>query len=253
MLITRPKSQAGEFIRILEGEGIAVIPFPTIEIAPPTDPRPLEEALADLRRYHWVVFTSANGVRAFFQGLEARGGPKVLRGLKVAAIGPGTAKALEERGVEADLVPSSYYSEELARALLERGVKGKRILLPRAEGARKVLVEMLKEGGAEVDEVPAYRTVLPRGVQRLKEILPLVDLVAFTSGQAVRNFMEGLSAPWPTGLHTAAIGPITAKVIEGYGIEVHVIPEVYTLAGLAQAVTKFFKEGGPCVNRRPIS
>lgn len=251
VLITRRKAQAKGFSKILEAEGIRVIALPTIEIVPPRDPRPLEEAIADLGRFHWIVFTSANGVRVFWEKLLLYGQREALRNLKVAAIGPSTARALQQRGVKVDLLPSSFYSEELAEALLREGLKGKRVLLPRAEGARRILVEKLVKGGAEVQEVHAYSTVLPREASRLKDILPEVDLVAFTSGQSVKNFMKILSTPWPEDLEAAAIGPITARVLEGFGIKVKVVAKVFTLEGLAQAVLEFFKGGKSCASQRP--
>ena len=146
VLITRPRDQAEELCRQLESLGARPVLFPTIQIAPPADPAPLDRAIASLAGYQWVIFTSANGVRAFWERLAAAGrdsrvfGP----GIRVAAIGPATARALEDRGVQPQFIPEEYVAEAIAAGI--GNVSGQRILLPRADIARKALAEALRGG-----------------------------------------------------------------------------------------------------------
>ncbi len=240
VLITRPRDQAPELARLLEAAGLEVVAFPTIEILPPEDWAPLDRAIANLERYHWIIFTSANGVKAFLERWDkVRGG--ALPPLHVAAIGPGTAKALYQRGIEVDLVPGNFRAEELAKELIRKGVQGKRLFLPRARVARDVLPRMLREAGAEVDVVEAYRAERPEDGDRLRASLEGVEMVVFTSSQTVKNFVDILEGDWPQGLRAAAIGPITAQTLEGLGIKPEVLPEEYTVEALARAVIEHLR------------
>ena len=162
ILVTRAREQASDFRALLEERGARCLEFPTIEVVPPPSWEPLDRALKSIDRYQWVIFTSVNGVRFLFQRLEALGEDvRALRGIRLGAIGPKTAAALEERGLRLDLVPSEYRAEAVIDALGEAEIRGRRFLLPRAAKARELLPEKLVELGGEVDVVPAYETVRP--------------------------------------------------------------------------------------------
>jgi len=251
VLITRPKGEESELKRLLEERGFRVLCFPTIEIVPPRDFSAIDRAIMEMESYEWIVFTSANGVEAFLRRWKLIRGKDNLPPLKVGAIGPGTARALKERGIGVDLIPRSYRSEDLARELLRKDVRGKRILLPRAEGARRTIVEMLKGAGAEVTEVPAYGIRKPEKAPDLQRLLKGIDMVTFTSGLTVHNFMEMIGHRWPKGVEAAVIGPVTAEVLKGYGIRPKVMPETYTLEALAWAIIDYFEGGEKCANPQP--
>ena len=156
MVVTRARAQASDLTRALEAEGAKVIEAPAIKIVPPETYAPLDEAIKNISTYKWVVLTSANGVRAFFARLNAAGlDARALAGVKLAAIGCGTAKTLAGFGITADLVPCTYKAEELAEALAPQLAKGDKVLIPRAKEAREVLPEMLRELGAQVDVITA--------------------------------------------------------------------------------------------------
>ena len=212
ILVTRTRQQAGALSERLRALGAIPIEFPTIHIVPPQDWEPLDSALRRLcmaemdgAYYTWLVFTSANGVNICFERLRSIGyDARAIGNVRVAAIGPATAAALACYGVTADLVPDEYIAEGVAAALIEdarqRGelLEGKRILLARAEGARKVLVTELRQAGAVVDEVAAYRTSAAtsddkqgREVSRLLQAR-LLDILTFTSSSTVRNFIHWL-------------------------------------------------------------
>lgn len=247
--MTRPREQAAPFTRALEARGAAVVEFPTIRIRPSPEPERLEEALRSLVTYDWVVFTSVNGVRSSEAALTEIGlGADAFEGVRVAAIGPGTAGALERLGVDVDLVPGEYRAEALAEALLTRlGGEGSRILLPRAAEAREVLVDRLRKAGAEVDEVAAYRTEAPAGadVAFIRDGLRTgrIDWLTFTASSTVRNFVDLVGAEQGEA-RVAAIGPITAGTARDEGFRVDVVAEEYTIPGLVEALVRYASGDG---------
>ena len=163
ILITRPEKQNIPLSAKLRNLGATTIELPTITILPPNNTGPLDKSIRGISQYDWIIFTSFHGVRFFSQRLEALGEPSdKLKQVKVAAIGPATAAALERVGKEADYVPTQYLSEKIADGLGD--VEGKRILLPRADIASKKLPVLLKQRGAKVEEVVAYRTIIPEGL-----------------------------------------------------------------------------------------
>ncbi|SHE88359.1 uroporphyrinogen III methyltransferase / synthase [Desulfacinum infernum DSM 9756] len=247
VLVTRARQQASDFKRLLEEKGARCVEFPTIRIAPPESWEPLDRALSELQTYDWVIFTSVNGVRFFMERLfEAGKDVRALAGVKLAAIGPKTAEALEARGLRLDVVPGEYRAEGILQAMGADSVQGARILLPRAKVARDVLPETLRKWGALVDVVPAYETVLPtEGADRVAEMLRegRVDVVTFTSSSTVTNFLHVFEAHDPLKLlektTVACIGPITADTARGRGVPVHVVAEEYTIPGLVQALCDY--------------
>jgi len=242
--ITRPRAQAGALAEKLAALGARPIVFPTIEIAPIKDAGPLDAALRQLDRYQWVVFTSANGVAAFWERLNGSASlaGSGLAGPQFAAVGPATARALEKRGATAAFIPDEYVAESLAAGLGD--VAGRRILLPHAELAREVLADELRQRGATVDEIAVYRTLPaapdPAGLAELKRG---VEAVTFTSGSAARNFaaLAGLPAAGQRPA-VACIGPVTAAAARQAGLPVDVVAAEFTLDGLVAALAGYFAQ-----------
>jgi len=164
ILITRARDQSGDFATLLKKVGAEVIEFPTIEIVPPLHWGKVDRVIDHLKSYDWIIFTSANGVKFFWQRVKERG--KSLRlpsSLKVCAIGPATASRLRKKRVSVHYIPKKFVAESILEGFEKTIVKGKRILLARARKARDVLPKGLKELGAEVEVVAVYRTLSLRG------------------------------------------------------------------------------------------
>jgi uroporphyrinogen III methyltransferase/synthase len=246
ILITRAREQVGEFSTLLKDCGAEVVAFPTIEIASPEDWGPLDDAIARMSTYNWVIFTSVNGVQLFIQRLKKKGVDiSALASKKLCAIGPRTQRELEEMGLTVHFRPTEYRAEAVAEGLKRLGIQGKSILLPRAREARRILPEALREAGARVDEVEAYQTVRPTtGKESLEAILKKgIDVVVFTSSSTVRNFMELLSDKTIlNGVTVAVIGPITAATAQKYGLEPSIVPAEYTIPSLVKAIVEHYKE-----------
>jgi uroporphyrinogen III methyltransferase/synthase len=246
ILVTRTRQQASTLSARLRDLGAEAIELPTIRIMPPDDWGPLDRAIDTLANYDWIVFTSVNGVRFFWERLTLAGlDARALHGVGLAAIGPATAGALESHGLCPDYVPSTFVAEAIAVGLGD--VRGKQILLPRADIARPALAEYLDRGGARVDEITAYRTVQPElDVAQLGELLSNVTVATFTSSSTVRNLaalahQADLNLPRVLdGKTIACIGPITAGTAQEIGLWVHVIANQYTIDGLVEALVGHF-------------
>ncbi|HEY8679193.1 MAG TPA: hydroxymethylbilane synthase [Candidatus Dormibacteraeota bacterium] len=236
VMVTRADAQAGGLTRMLEDLGATVRACPVIEIQPL---RVDVSRFAGVDQYDWCLFTSANGVERFFELLGQAGSVMSPR-VRVGAIGPETAARLRQHGVEADLVPARFVSEDLADAMPAAMVRGTRILLPRAAGARDVLPDRLRAAGALVDVVETYRAVTPADLAtRLPAMLAGVDVVTFTSSSTVRNFAGALNgAAFPSDCLTACIGPITAETARELGLRVDIIAQEYTARGLVEALAR---------------
>jgi uroporphyrinogen III methyltransferase/synthase len=226
-----------------------VIEFPTIEIHPPMDTRPLDEAIGRLERYDWLLFTSVNGVESFFSRLSHCGkSAQDLTHMRCAAIGPETAKRLESVGITNCLVPAEYQAEGILEILAAETIKGKHVLIPRAARAREILPETLRRWGAEVDVVEAYQTVAPRAdTNELRRMLGsgAVDMITFTSSSTVRNFTRlfgGQSLNEILGTTPiACIGPITEGTVKELGGVAAVVAREFTIAGLVCAMDAHFR------------
>jgi len=246
ILITRAQGQAGELSRLLEDYEAEVITFPTIEIAPPEDWLPLDKTIEKLDSYDWVIFTSVNGVKFFTQRLKGKGiNITVLAEKKICAIGPRTQGELEEMGLKVTFMPTEYRAEGVTEGLKKRGINGKKILLPRAREARRILPDALREAGAVVDEVEAYRAIKPTKTKgSLEAILKKgIDVVTFTSSSTVRNFMELLANKTAlNGITVAVIGPVTGETARNYGLEPAITPSKYTIPALVEAIVEYFKQ-----------
>lgn len=246
--ITRAPEQAPELAARLEALGARVSLLATIAIEPLDDTSALDAAVGDLGAYDWIVLTSVNGVRALSERLAAQGRTWGERRLaRIAVIGPATARALEAHGVTPDYMPGEFVAEAILDGL--GNVAGQRILLLRADIARKTLAEELQVRGAEVDEVAAYRTV-PKVIARetLRAMLDddRPDAITFTSSSTVRGLCESILALGREprvalgGIALAAIGPITAGTLREYGLEPALTADAYTMAGLVGALATFF-------------
>ena len=248
--ITRPAAQSDAVMARLRALGAIPISTPTIAIVPAEDFTRLDAALGQLSSYDWLLFTSVNGVQVVLERLDALGVDRsALGGIKIGAIGPATARALQAGGGSAAFVPTTYMAESI---LAEIGsVQGQRLLLPRAELARPTLAAGLRQAGAEVDEMTAYRTVPGPGIAELVSLLQTgrVDAVTFTSSSTVRFLYEGLMERVGTGSEIPAmlascavvcIGPVTAATATAHGIRVDVVADSYTIDGLVAAIAAFF-------------
>jgi len=256
IVVTRTRDQASELVYLLENYGAECLEFPTITLEPVPSYEILDRALAEITTYHWLLFTSINAVDYFFkhlfeQGMDARD----LKGSKIAAVGRVTAEALASRGVKADLLPDEYTGDGLAASLIKSGVAGKRILIPRALKARETLPDALCNNGAEVTVAPVYHNVLPHSSsgEQFKEELRTalleknVDMVTFTSSSTVKNFMALLDMndrdalqKFMSGVAIATIGPLTAKTVEQFGLQVSVQPAEYTIPDLVDSIVEYF-------------
>lgn len=249
VVVTRSRSQASDLSAALAEAGALPVEFPTIKVVPPSDGyAALDEAITRLRAsdvpyYDWLLFTSVNGVEQFFSRLETVGDVRDLKGIRLGAIGPATAAALERRCLKPDFVPAEYRAEGVIEGLVELGVAGQRVLIPRAREAREILPEKLAEAGAEVDLVPAYETIPDQsGAGELKEMLDAgdIDIVTFTSSSTVKNLVAILDGydftRLPAEVTVACIGPITAETARDLGLRVDLVADSYTIPGLVEAL-----------------
>jgi uroporphyrinogen III methyltransferase/synthase len=260
IVVTRPRTQAGELARRLIELGAEVIEFPTITIEPPTDYALMDRAIEQLKQYDWLFFTSVNGVQSFFDRLRHFGQEsRDIEHLKVVAIGPETARRLEAEGIPVYLVPAKYQAEGILKELDPAEIRGGRILLPRAAKAREILPETLRQWGASVDVVQAYQTVLPQACQSgLHELFQKqIDVITFTSSSTVENFLKLLKGEDPSrilqGVIVACIGPITARTAIGSGLRVDIVSSEFTVPGLVAAIAKFYKNPEPRIQQRSRS
>jgi len=282
ILVTRPRAQAADLCDKLAALGAEPIQYPTVEIAPLDDYAALDQAIAQLCRsepsafgcgkeslsgnaetlrryaaqgdkfYQWIIFTSVNGVAAFWQRLEAVGkNSSALAGIRVGAIGPATAHALEKRGVGAQFIPDEYVAEAIAEGIGD--VRGQRILLPRADIAREALADGLRKRGAVVDEIAVYHTTLADAqdpaTRSIRVMLQRgqIDAITFTSASTVRGFVQAIDLRTEirspiSKIVIACIGPITAQTVRELGLPVDVMAIEYTMDGLVAALAKHFQE-----------
>ena len=241
ILVTRAQAQAHDLEARLQALGAVPLSFPTIHVTPPRDGyAALDAALHELATFHWVVFTSVNGVHHVWQRLAVLGlDDHVFARLQLAAIGPATAAELVARGLQSVVVPKRFVAEALLEVI--PGPAGKRFLLPRAALARDTLRTGLQQAGALVIEVPAYDTVLPEpSSETLAEIEAGVDVLTFTASSTVRNFVAQLGQVRARSLadraQVAVIGPITAETARDLGLRVDVVASEYTISGLVAAL-----------------
>lgn len=253
IVVTRAEHQAAELSLKLRELGAQPIEMPVIAIEPPTDGPAAERAVSSVSEYDIVVFTSPNGVAAFFERLARQErDSRLLGGVTVAAMGPGTAQALNANGIKADIVPDRFIAEALAEALITAGVNGKKILLFRAQVARDVLPRLLSEANAAVEDVAAYSTSAPEvSDERFSRVFGEADAITFTSGSAAANLgriVEEKRRNGSVDFSTVAvppvvsIGPITSRAAREAGFTVAAEATEYTIEGVVNALVGHFSD-----------
>ncbi|MCP4375221.1 MAG: uroporphyrinogen-III C-methyltransferase [bacterium] len=243
IVVTRARLQASRLTAQLEDLGAEVVELPAIRIEPPLDTTPLDHAAGNASEFDWVIFTSANGVDAFFGALRrANLDSRALSGVQICVIGPGTAKRLEQFGLRPDAQPKTYQAAEISQTLANiEDLNGKKILCPRADIAPKDLITDLEALGAVVSDITAYRTV---GETPEDELLDDIfadngpDWITFTSSSTVTNFVNavGLDRLGKSGASLASIGPVTSQTMRGFKLEPNVEADPYTIGGLVEAI-----------------
>ncbi|MBL8228805.1 MAG: uroporphyrinogen-III C-methyltransferase [Bryobacterales bacterium] len=238
VVVTRSRGQASQLSEKLAVYGADVAEFPVIEIVQPADSSAIDEAIARLAGYDWLIFTSVNGVKYFLERLDASCADlRRVRG-KICAIGPATKRALEELHLKVDLLPKEYVAESMVEAFAAHDLAGKRVLLPRAAVARDVVPVELRARGAVVDVVEAYRTVVPEvSADTNAEVFERKpDWVTFTSSSTVKNFLALAGRERLEGVRVASIGPVTSETARKHGIEVAIEAAEHTMDGLVRAI-----------------
>jgi uroporphyrinogen III methyltransferase/synthase len=249
IVVTRAADQAGEFSAKLAARGATVLECPTIRLVEPESWQLLDLAIRELADYDWVVLTSGNAVRFFFQRLDALGlDARALGTCKVCAVGPKTADEIRTFGIKPDLVPSDYKAEGVVAEFSRLHMNGSRVLYPRADKARDVIPRELKLLGAQVDSPVAYRNIFPERLPP-ETLFALekrsVDCITFTSSSTVQNLAamlgEELMLDMLKGVVVASIGPITSKSCRDLGLKVDIEPATHTLDALADALETHLK------------
>jgi uroporphyrinogen III methyltransferase/synthase len=240
IVVTRTRQQAGVLSAQLRSLGADVTELPAIKIVPPENLMEFGELVRDSFQYDWVVFTSPNGVTAFFElFFKLYDDARALGSARIAAIGPGTAKRVKDFHLAVDLQPEEAVAERLVEAFQRHeSVENLKFLLVRAANARDVLPKRLAQMGAIVDEAIAYRTVPETDDitgARTRFIDEGADLITFTSSSTVENFLA-MKLPWPKGIKTASIGPITSGTMKDAGLRVDVEATQHDIDGLVEAI-----------------
>lgn len=252
VLVTRARHQAAGLVEPLEALGAEVLVAPVIDTIAPESWAPADAAIDRLASYHWVVLTSTNAVDRFTARLAERGVPlEALAERRVAVVGAATAERLAELGITPALVPDDFRAEGLVACFEREDVAGMRVLVPRAQKAREILPNALREMGAEVDVVPVYRTVPaapdPAVLERLRA--GTVDVVTFTSPSTVRHFLTSVAEAGlvprdvMARIASASIGPVTSEALRTRGYAVPIEAAVSTATGLVEAIIVHCAEG----------
>jgi len=247
VVVTRAQDQAGQLAQPLAERGAEVLEVPVIRLEPPTQKEPLVEAIAGLNSYDWLIFTSANGVTAFFDYFfKAFDDMRDLGGARLAAVGPSTAAQLRQLHLKVDVMPREYVAAQIANALASfMSIENLRILLLRAEAANPELPKLLEDKGAIVDDIACYKTV-PETEDRNGAAARMLeggaDWITFTSGSTVENFHARFDLPklmrqFPR-LRLATIGPETTKALAAIGVKPAVEANPHTIEGLVKALER---------------
>jgi uroporphyrinogen III methyltransferase/synthase len=245
IVVTRTRKQAGVLSEKLRRLGADVFELPTIRIEPPVDEKAFDELVEDAHGYDWLIFTSPNGVEAFFERFYAKfKDAREIGGVKIAAMGPGTAAKVRDYRLGVDLLPEKFVAEGLLEAFEKKvgALDNLKMLWVKAESTREVISKELNARGVILDEAIAYRTVpetedVTGGIERFRE--EGADLITFTSSSTVECFLQ-LGLPMPKGLKIASIGPITSKTLEANGLSVDIEAESHDIPGLVHSIEDFF-------------
>ena len=249
VLVTRTRRQASRLAEGLALLGANVIECPTIEIRPPEDWAVVDAALRRLGEFDWLVLTSPNGSAGLVERLRTLGmDARALAGVRIAAVGPATARVLREHFLEPDLVPAEYTTQALGEALApEAG--GKRLLLARADIATDTLPDLLRAAGGAVEHVAVYRTVRPaslpdEALASLREAK--ADWITFTSSSTVENFLALIASSGVSleDVKLASIGPVTTETLKAHGLRTIIAAEVHTIDGLIDAIVRGGQQKG---------
>lgn len=252
IIVTRTREMASDLVAGLEEFGANCLEYSTINIKPVDSYQVIDEELERIDEYHWILFTSLNGVKYFFERLYAKGmDARDLKGPDVAVVGKSTADLLLKYGVNADLIPSTFTSEGLAESLLDQGVEGRNILIPRVLHGPEILPETLRGAGAQVTVAPVYQNCPARcdtEILRAELEKGEVNMITFTSSSTVRNFFALLDVENQAeltkllaGVKIAAIGPITGKTVTDSGLKVDVQPAQHTIPGMIEAIVNYYR------------
>ncbi len=250
ILVTRAGDQADELSALVRARGGVPVLFPTVRLTVVADPAPLDAAIRELASYDWVLFTSANAVRFFWERAGALGRHGLPRDVRAAAVGPGPGRELARRGIPVGLTAARHTAEGLVEALAREGVAGRRFLFPRALEGREVIPEEIGRRGGAVTAVAAYRTALPEKDERAVADLAAAppDVCTFASPSAFRNFFvllgEERAAEVLSRSRIAVIGEVTGRVVAERNLTVDIMPEKYTLLGMLDAIEASFNRGG---------
>ena len=244
VLVTRAAHQAGKLSEGLRLRGFEPVEVPVLEIQPPLSFDALDAALRELESYDWLIVTSTNAVEALTaRALKLAVPLAALEKLEIAAIGEATAKAVRKAGFDVALVPEKYVAESLAESFMDR-VRGKKILLARAEVARDVIPDALRAAGGTVDVVDAYRNAIPEGApEQLRRALEQgIDAATFTSSSSVTHLADaaraaGLAFPF-AGVKAVSIGPVTSQTLRAAGWEPAAEAEPSDIPGLIEALSR---------------
>ena len=254
VVVTRARAQASGLAGTLRELGAEVVELPAIRVEPRLQSAEVREAIERIGEYALICVTSPNGAHLLFEALAAGGGgaaapsgsaqpvprldARALAGATVAAIGPGTARALAGHGISADIVPERFVAEALVEVLAAVDVEGKRVLVARAAEARDVLPDALRERGAEVDVVALYETVRETPDEGAVEAAQAADYVTFSSSSTVRNLTEALGDRFPTAARIVSIGPVTTESARAAGLTVDVEADRHHVDGLLEAILR---------------
>ena len=237
VVVTRARAQSSGLAAALGALGAEVVELPAIRIMPRIDSAEVRDAIGAIHSYALVCLTSPNGARLLFEALEAAGlDARALANATVAAIGPGTAAALAEHGIRAEIVPERSIAEALVEALAAVDVASRPVLVARAAEARDVLPEALRERGGKVDVVALYETVAEEPEPAAIEAAQGADYVTFTSSSTVRNFVAAIGRRPLARARIVSIGPVTSEAVREAGLEVHVEAKRHDPSGLVDAL-----------------
>jgi uroporphyrinogen III methyltransferase/synthase len=237
VVVTRARAQASGLAKTLRNLGAEVVELPAIRIEPTIESDEVRSAIERIGDYALIVLTSPNGVRLLFEAMRATGlDARSFAGTTVAAIGPGTARALARGGIAADIVPERFVAESLVESLAAVEVSGKRVLVARAADARDVIPEHLEGRGAEVDVVALYETVREEPSAEAVEAAQTADYVTFTSSSTVRNLTEALGERFPKDARIVSIGPVTSEAVINAGLKVDAEANPHDIEGLVTAL-----------------
>jgi uroporphyrinogen III methyltransferase/synthase len=250
VLVTRAAHQANELSRLILERGAIPIEMPVITLSPPHTLNELNRAIINLKSYDWIIFTSVNAVEIFWKRLSAMNmDARQVASIRVGAIGPATAKALEEKGIRPDYLPKRFTSQGFLAGLSKQTISGCSVILPRADIAGDELTNGLARLGAKVHQVTAYRTsTSTKGTSRGKEMLLKgnIDIITFTSASTVNSLLAILGSKWEVlkSARLACIGPNTAAALGQKRLKASIVAKEHTMPGLISAIEEYYQKRG---------